>query len=234
VIGWLQRRWLKACSDTIGTERFWSIAVDHVSIRRALAPLISRYASGPVLDAGAGRLAWRALLRAKGETYFASDAAPSHPELSFLCDVQGRIPLRDASIGSIFCCSVMEHTCEPWRILPEFRRVLRTGGHVILSVPFLYYLHGAPYDYFRFTRFGVERLASAAGFEIVEMVTTGGLAHTILQALSMLTTACLWTPHAPLLAAIPARCLATLANLIDRLDSRGVFHQSVNAVLRAS
>jgi hypothetical protein len=127
----------------------------------------------------------------------------------------------------------MEHTHEPWRILPEFRRVLHPGGHVILSVPFLYYLHGVPNDYFRFTRFGVERLAAAAGLEIIEMGTTGGLAHTILQALSMLTTACLWTPRAPFLAEIPARCLAMLARSIDRLDRRGIFHQSVNAVLRA-
>jgi SAM-dependent methyltransferase len=234
VIGWLQRRWLKACSDTIGTEWFWSIAVDHVSIRRALAPLIARYAAGPVLDAGAGRLAWRPFLCAKGVIYLATDALPSHPELSFLCDVQGGIPLRNAYLGTVFCCSVMEHTCEPWRILPEFRRVLRPGGHVILSVPFLYYLHGAPEDYFRFTRFGVEHLASAAGLQVVAMETTGGLAHTVLQALSMLTTACLWTPRAPLFAAIPARSLAALARLIDRLDRHGVFHQSVNAVLRAS
>lgn len=234
MIGWLQRRWLQACSDTIGTDRFWSIAVDHITIRRALAPLITRHARGAVLDAGAGRLAWRSLLRAKAATYIASDTFLSHPELAFLCDVQGGIPLRDASVDTIFCCSVMEHTPQPWRILPEFRRVLRPGGNIILSVPFLYHLHGGPHDYFRFTRFGVEQLAAAAGLDVIEISTAGGLAHSICQALSMLATACLWTPRAPTIAPVPARCLALLAGFLDRIDTRRVFSQSVNAVLRAS
>jgi hypothetical protein len=125
----------------------------------------------------------------------------------------------------------MEHTPDPWRILPEFRRLLRPGGHVILSVPFIYHLHGAPDDYFRFTSFGVYRLAAAAGLEVLEIATTGGLFHSICQALSIFTTACVWTSQAPLAASFLARFLALLANLIDGFDTGGVFHQSVNAVL---
>ena len=126
----------------------------------------------------------------------------------------------------------MEHTTEPWLILPEFRRVLRPGGHIILSVPFLYYLHGVPNDYFRFTRYGVQRLASAAGLEIVEWRATGGLAHTILQALSIVATAVLWTRHAPYLTATSSRILTHLANLLDGFDAPGLFRQNINAVLR--
>ena len=231
MIGWVQKRWAQACSDTIGTDQFWSIAVDHITIRETLAPLISRHTKGVVLDAGAGRLAWRALLRDKAAIYFASDTFFSHPELAFLCDVQGGVPLRNASVDTIFCCSVMEHTPEPWRVLPEFRRILRPGGKIILSVPFLYYLHGVPQDYFRFTQFGVARLAAAAGLEVIEITTSGGLAHSVFQALSILWTACLWTPRAPMLAQIPAHGLAFLARALDRIDARGVFRQNVNAVL---
>jgi len=56
-------RWHNACSDTIGTDMFWRIAVDHRSLADELLPLIQTYTRGIVLDAGAGRMAWRSRLR---------------------------------------------------------------------------------------------------------------------------------------------------------------------------
>ena len=77
-------------------------------------------------------------------------------------------------------------------------------------------------------------LAAAAGLEVIEITTSGGLAHGVFQALSMLWTACLWTPRKPTLAQIPAHGLAFLARALDRIDARGVFRQNVNAVLRTN
>lgn len=230
---WFRRRWAAACRDTIGSETFWAIAVDHAAIRRSLGPLIERYAKGCVLDAGAGRLAWHALLTERATALLSTDAASTHPRLSFVCDLTAGIPLRDGSLDTIFCCSVIEHTAEPWRLLPEFRRVLRPGGHVILSAPFLYYLHGIPQDYFRFTAYGVRRLAERAGLDVVELSTSGGLCHTLSHAASMLVAALLWTPRAPFLVTAPARALFAAARLIDGCDRQGLFRQTVNAVLRA-
>lgn len=227
----LKKRWHAACAQTIGTELFWRIAVDHLSVVRELRPLIDQYARGVTLDAGAGRLAWRTFLNARGTVYLGTDYTPTHPELSFCADLQGRLPLRNDCVDTIFCCSVMEHTPEPWRILPEFVRVLRPGGHVILSVPFLYFLHGAPDDYFRFTLHGAIRLANDAGLRIVEKRTAGGLAHTIFQAMSIAVTATLWTSRAPWLVTVPTRMLLAAARMIDKFDTFGTFAQSVNLVL---
>ncbi len=230
----LKNRWHAACAQTIGTDLFWRIAVDHLSIETELRPLIDRYARGVILDAGAGRLAWRSLLRPHSTAYIATDYATAHPELSFCADLQGRLPLRNACVDTIFCCSVMEHTPEPWLILPEFARVLRPGGRVILSVPFLYFLHGAPHDYFRFTLYGAMRLAREAGLRIVERRTAGGLAHTVLQSVSIVLVAILWTPRAPWLVTVPTRALLATARAIDSIDYSGTFAQTVNLVLEKS
>jgi SAM-dependent methyltransferase len=227
----IEDRWNEACGATIGTDLFWRIAVDHLSIERQLRPLIDRYARGLVLDAGAGRLAWAAQLRQRAAAYLPTDHSATHRDLAFCADLQGRLPLADGCLDTVFCCSVMEHAPEPWRILPEFHRVLRPGGHVILSVPFLYYLHGAPDDYYRFTKFGIVRLARAAGFDVVEEQVGGGFAHAGLHGLSMCITALLWTPRHPWLVTAPARGLFWLARCVDRLDRGRLFAQTVNVVL---
>ena len=85
MIGWVQRRWAQACSDTIGTDRFWSIAVDHITIRRDprapdLAPREEERSSMPERAASLGGRS----CATKAATYFASDTFLSHPELAFL------------------------------------------------------------------------------------------------------------------------------------------------------
>lgn len=228
----IKSRWNQACAETIGYPTFWRIAVDHLSIERELAPLIARYARGRVLDAGAGRMAWRALLKARASEYMSMDFEATHPDLNFQGDLRGGLPIEDKGIDTVFCCSVLEHIPEPWLAFTELKRIMRPGGHVILSVPFIYYLHGAPHDYFRFTRYGVAEMATKAGFEIVEAGTSGGIAHMLLHAVSMISTALIWNRRAPWLAAVPAYLLFRVARLIDALDWGGLFAQTINVVLR--
>lgn len=227
----LKDRWHKACSDTIGTDMFWRIAVDHRSLAEEVLPLIHSYAKGVVLDAGAGRMAWRTVLQARATHYMSTDYTVEHSELTFCADLQGAVPLRDETVDTIFCCSVMEHTPEPWRVLPELCRILRPGGHVILSVPFVYYLHGWPHDYFRFTRFGLTRLAEQAGLQVVHQSNGGGIFRMACQAFSMAFTALLWTPAAPWLSTLPAAALYRLGRLLDRFDGNGLFSQNIHMVL---
>lgn len=232
ITGWLQRRWNEVCDRTIGTDEFWRLAVDHQVAHDALKPMIQQHVRGIALDIGAGRLAWRSLIAGSAGRYVATDAFETHPDIAFVSDVQGNLPIADGSFDSAFCCSVLEHTQEPWKAFDEFYRILKPGGKMVLSVPFLYYLHGQPSDYFRFTRYGVEHLARKSGFEIVELRVAGGLGHTVLQALSMLTTSLLYHPSFPHGARGACWLLTRIARLIDAADRGGLFAQSVNAVLR--
>jgi len=232
MLSWLKRRWDDVRQATIGTEVFWGIAVDHRSARKALEPLIERYAHGVTLDLGAGRLAWRCLLSRQATRYVSADSAPTHPSLDLQFDVQQGFPLGDCRVQTLFCCSVLEHVPQPWSVLAECRRVLVPGGHLLLFVPFLYHLHGAPEDYYRFSPFGVRHLAETAGFEVLSCHPTGGLGHSLLHAVSMLTTSLFFsqTWHRP--ATTIAGALTAAAAAFDALDRDHVFAQNVTAVLR--
>ncbi len=70
------------------------------------------------------------------------------------------LPFEDNSFECIVCKEVLEHTKRPAEVIAEFKRVLRPGGKLILSTRFMFPIHEAPYDYWRFTRYNFEELFS--------------------------------------------------------------------------
>lgn len=67
----------------------------------------------------------------------------------------------DASVDAIIVAEVLEHLREPERAVAEFARVLRAGGVVIGSSPFLLGIHDQPHDYYRYTLHGLNWLFRA-------------------------------------------------------------------------
>lgn len=126
---------------------------------------------GRVLDVGAGEAPWRELL--KHAEYVGVDVAEAaefgmrqKPDIKYY---EGcALPFDRASFDHVLCTEVLEHVPYPARFLADLNRVLRTGGTLVLTVPWSARLHYTPHDYTRFTRFGLELLLRAAGFsEIV-------------------------------------------------------------------
>lgn len=76
------------------------------------------------------------------------------------------LPFADGSFGGVVCRAVLEHVREPTRVVSEMYRVLREGGFVLASVPFIYPYHAHPHDYQRFTASGLRVLFKE--FEEVE------------------------------------------------------------------
>jgi SAM-dependent methyltransferase len=76
-------------------------------------------------------------------------------------DVVGDIhnlPFSDESHKVIICTEVLEHCHTPQKAIDEMFRVLVRGGKLVLTTRFVYPLHDVPYDYFRFTRYGLIHL----------------------------------------------------------------------------
>lgn len=78
----------------------------------------------------------------------------------------------DESFSAVICVSVLEHTLNPTLILKEMHRVLKPGGVVLLSTPWLFEEHMEPHDYWRFSshffsldsNFEVQLIESSNGY----------------------------------------------------------------------
>ncbi|MCX6782228.1 MAG: methyltransferase domain-containing protein [Candidatus Magasanikbacteria bacterium] len=84
-------------------------------------------------------------------------------------------PFENEKFDVIFCTQVLEHSDEPGMIITESYRVLKTGGIIICSAPFVYPEHEVPFDYLRFTKYGLEKMFLMCGFKIDQITQTTGI-----------------------------------------------------------
>ena len=127
---------------------------------------VRQHASGLVLDIGCADR-WLTSYLSSATDYIALDYPVTG---GFLYSAQpdifadaARLPLASASVDTVLLLEVLEHLQHPARALSEIARVLRPGGKLLLSLPFLYPVHDAPHDYQRYTCHGLVRELEAAG-----------------------------------------------------------------------
>ncbi|MEO8984133.1 MAG: class I SAM-dependent methyltransferase, partial [Rhodanobacter sp.] len=75
------------------------------------------------------------------------------------------LPFADACMDTVLLLEVLEHVRDARGVLGEISRVLKPGGVLLLSIPFLYPLHDAPHDYRRYTAPGLEDAIRRAGLD---------------------------------------------------------------------
>jgi SAM-dependent methyltransferase len=136
---------------------------------------------GTVLDIGAADR-WVASYLPASTHYIALDYPSTGRELyAARPDVfadGARLPFADKSIHHVICLEVLEHVRWPDRLLAEVARVLKPGGQLLLSMPFVYPLHDAPHDYQRYTEHGLARSVTNAGLVIQASLTQGSAIRT--------------------------------------------------------
>jgi SAM-dependent methyltransferase len=93
------------------------------------------------------------------------------------------IPVAAEALHAVVCLETLEHVREPPKLVQEFARVLRPGGVLVLSVPFLYHIHSAPHDFWRFTEHQVQCMVEETGLQIACMERLG-LLFTVLCDMS--------------------------------------------------
>jgi len=133
-------------------------------------------AGARVLDAGAGECLYRPLF-AHAE-YVGLDYAQGFEKLDFAqLDCLGsllQLPLRDGAFAAVLSINVLEHVTEPRAAMREMARVLEPGGTLHLMAPQSVRVHYAPYDFYRFTEYGLRYLAEQAGLDVEEVSPEGG------------------------------------------------------------
>ena len=70
--------------------------------------------------------------------------------------------------------SVMEHLHQPQMMLDEAFRILKPTGNIILQVPWQWWIHEGPHDYFRYTPYAQNFMLVKAGFNNIKIKAQGG------------------------------------------------------------
>lgn len=138
---------------------------------------------GRLLDFGCGRKPWRSLFHV--DEYIGVDIEKSgHDHHDSIVDVfyNGHtLPFEQYSFDSIFASEVCEHLFNIDEILTEFNRVLKPNGHLLITMPFAWNEHEQPYDFARYTSFGITDLLQKHGFEVIRLHKTSTYFETICQ-----------------------------------------------------
>lgn len=169
-------------------DRFYA----RTSILKAI--LESRHLlTGTLLDIGCGKMPYKELLlKPQGQTerYIGLDlhtpatASYSQATPDLYWDAR-TIPMEANTVDSVMLTEVLEHCFEPAVTLKEAHRVLRKGGYVFITVPFLWPLHDVPYDEYRYTPFSLEKNLAGAGFQNIRINALGGWNASLGQMLSL-------------------------------------------------
>lgn len=121
---------------------------------------------GHLYDLGCGEMPYKSWLLNYADQYTGVDWGSSLHELKadILADLNEPLPIESEVADTVMSLSVMEHLREPQVFLNEAHRILKPSGHMILQVPFMWWVHEAPYDFYRYTRYGLQYMFEKAGF----------------------------------------------------------------------
>lgn len=144
-----------------------------------------KYAYGILLDYGCGGQPYRDFFSIKIMQYIGVDIAnnPENP-VDLIVGINTALPFRDNSVDSVLSTQVLEHVPNPSLYIKEVYRILNRNGHLILTAPMQWRHHEEPFDYYRYTKYGIEHLLHVNGFTIIRMDHSGGVFSLIGQILS--------------------------------------------------
>ncbi len=181
-----------------------SATLDLFIVRKAILTALSAQLplfKGTLLDVGCGYQPYKSLVLAypsRAEKYIGLDVANDkyqEPDIKW----NGKlIPLHSASVECALATEVFEHCPDPDAVMGEVLRVLKPGGMLFLTVPFLWPLHDVPHDEYRYTPFALQRHLEKAGFTQVQLKALGGWDASLAQMIA------LWLRRRPMSAPVRA------------------------------
>ena len=140
------------------------------------------YVVGRVLDIGAGGKPSYEKYLPKNIEYIKTDYVQKNG-VDQVLDFNQSFPFADASIDTVFLFHNVYIAENPAHVLAQVHRVLKKGGHLLISNPFGVNVMAEPHDYGRFTKEGLEKIVHEAHFDIVHMRQIGDRFSVISYAL---------------------------------------------------
>jgi len=146
-------------------------------------PVIRRHAKGLLADVGCGSVPYYDFYKDLITDNICLDWGREDGEVSYLDHTidlnRDKIPLDANSVDTVLCTDVLEHIKKPEQLFSEMARILKADGNLILTVPFMYWIHDAPYDYHRYTKHKLVDFCEENRLKVVSIDEFGGLPEVI-------------------------------------------------------
>ncbi len=155
--------------------------------RRFYARVLPVYARGRLLDLGCGAQPLYGAYRNRVSYAVAADWPSSlhaTSNIDAFCDLTQPLPFRDGSFDTVLFSDVLEHLPDPALALREIARILAPSGVLLMNTPFMYWIHEAPHDYLRHSRYSLTRLAEESRLDVVEVAGLGGAGDVLVDIVS--------------------------------------------------
>ncbi len=154
----------------------WKSVLIYFYHDRSVRECAGRYLRGRLIDIGCGTKPYQSMLAPHVSEYIGLDREdPFNPQARpDLVGTAYNIPVESNSFDSALSTAALEHLAEPEQALRECFRVLKSGGTAVYTVPFIWHTHAEPWDFYRFTSYGLEHIFRKCGFEVVEVKPLAG------------------------------------------------------------
>lgn len=165
----------------IGSRFFGNI------IAKVYSEKIPLHCRGALLDIGCGNVPFYGLYKRYVTENICVDWINTNHKNPFLdneCDITKKLPFEKGQFDTIIISDVLEHVFNPLHVWNEMHRIMKPGGKVLANVPFLYWLHEEPYDYYRYTEHSLRSMVDRAGFRLLELNPYGGAPEVITDILA--------------------------------------------------
>jgi len=201
----------------------WEFFIIKAKVRNALKDVFK--SSDSVLDVGCGKNPYYHKgikakivctdLRQTKKTHFVGDAM--------------RLPVKKEKFDGIVNINSLYYYNEPSMAIESFSRALKKTGKLALMVPFMYPIHDAPDDKYRFTKYGIIRLLKD-DFEIKNIKAIGGIFnlpavffHSLIKGIPLMSpkSVRLVIKLFSIIVFYPFYILAQLLSILDFIDVSG-------------
>lgn len=155
------------CSLPVSNRAYLNAVLLEHSLRVA-----GTYVKGKTLDVGCGMRPYEKTFFAGAAEYIGCDYLSDRSRPDVVCSAT-ELTFPDGIFDTVVTTEVLEHVPEPHQAMREMARVLKPGGHLVLSTPMYWPRHEVPYDFFRYPYDGLLHLLNTHGFELVRIFNRG-------------------------------------------------------------
>lgn len=141
---------------------------------KVLLRCFDKYVTGKLLDVGCGNKPYLKYLLPLTCEYVGCDIEQSSlKRVDIICSAKS-ISIESNTFDTVISTQVLEHIDEPAEMISECFRVLKNNGYFVMSTNLMWPVHGEPYDFYRFTKYGLIYLFEKTGFKVCECCACGG------------------------------------------------------------